>query len=93
MSDKTAFGADIRGRVQGVGFRYSAYNKAKRLGLTGWIRNERDGSVHVECEGPSDKVKQFESWLKKGPSGAHVRDTDIRYKKAQDMYRAFTIEY
>jgi acylphosphatase len=93
MSDKKAFTADIRGRVQGVGFRYSAYNRAKRLGLTGWIKNERDGSVHVECEGQADKVEQFEKWLKKGPPGAQVRDTDFRYKEAQDMYPAFTIEY
>lgn len=47
------------GRVQGVGFRYTAYYSALNFGLTGWVRNEYDGSVHAEVQGIRD---QIESW-------------------------------
>ena len=47
-----ALSARIHGRVQGVGFRMQAQSRATRLGLTGWVRNEADGSVRVEAEGP-----------------------------------------
>ena len=51
--------AIVHGRVQGVGFRYSARQQAAALGLSGWVRNCWDGTVEVEAEGPADIVAQF----------------------------------
>ena len=88
-----AFSARIGGRVQGVGFRFSAVRKARQLGVTGWIRNEFDGSVSVECEGPSANVKQFEQWLRTGPRSAHVTDADVRYREYQGKFSNFSVKH
>ena len=68
--------ATVRGRVQGVGFRAAAATEARRLGLTGWVRNKLDGSVEVLAEGPDGDVDGFLAWLRKGPSLAHVTSVD-----------------
>ncbi|HSZ83324.1 MAG TPA: acylphosphatase [Polyangia bacterium] len=66
------FRATVRGRVQGVGFRAAAASEARRLRLTGWIRNHLDGSVEVEAEGADAAAASFLAWLRRGPSYAHV---------------------
>jgi acylphosphatase len=53
----------VEGRVQGVFFRVSTQKEAIRLGLKGFVRNENDGSVYVEVEGPEDKIKQLLTWI------------------------------
>ncbi|HVU52675.1 MAG TPA: acylphosphatase [Polyangia bacterium] len=68
--------ATVRGRVQGVGFRASAAAEARRLGLTGWVRNKLDGSVEVMAEGPDGDTDALLAWLRKGPSLAHVTSVD-----------------
>jgi len=50
---------NVSGRVQGVGFRYRAYYAARCLGLTGWVRNEDDGTVTLEVQGKEDKLAQI----------------------------------
>jgi acylphosphatase len=67
----------IRGRVQGVGFRYSLYDAAKNLGVTGWVRNCRDGSVEVMVQGSETAVKSAIEWAKKGPDMAEIEHVDI----------------
>jgi acylphosphatase len=62
----------VRGRVQGVGYRWSARQAAERLALAGIATNRRDGSVLVEVEGPPGKVEAMLDWLRGGPSGAEV---------------------
>ena len=62
----------VRGRVQGVGFRASARNRAIALGLYGFARNLSDGRVETLAQGPAAAVDAFESWLQQGPSFAHV---------------------
>ena len=62
----------VTGRVQGVGFRWSARREAERLGLRGSVRNRADGSVEVHAEGPRDAVASFRAWLERGPRGAQV---------------------
>lgn len=62
----------ISGKVQGVFFRASAKAEAERLGLTGFIRNEGDGSVYVEIEGSEAAVERFMVWCKRGPQLAEV---------------------
>ena len=62
----------IEGRVQGVFFRQSSRVTALELGLRGWVRNRRTGSVEVVAEGPLDKLDAFVEWCKKGPEAANV---------------------
>ena len=66
----------IRGRVQGVGFRWWARNEARALGLVGWIRNRSDGSVELHAYGPSSAIDAFRSALHTGPPGASVNHID-----------------
>lgn len=65
---------EIRGHVQGVGFRWYIVEKAKRLGLAGWVRNRADGCVELAAAGPVDAVRQLEGAARSGPRGAHVED-------------------
>lgn len=63
----------VRGRVQGVGFRYSTVQAARRLGLVGWVRNLPDGRVEIEAAGTRDQLHQLLEWLHAGgPAGAMV---------------------
>ncbi len=62
----------VRGRVQGVGYRYFALKEAERLGLTGFARNHTDGSVEVVAEGDDERLRAFEERLGEGPAFAAV---------------------
>jgi len=62
----------IFGKVQGVGFRYSARVKAGKLGIAGFVRNELDGSVYIEAEGDERVLKQFLEWCEHGFDFAEV---------------------
>jgi acylphosphatase len=62
----------VHGRVQGVGYRFSARVEAQRLGVTGWIKNRSDGAVEAEIEGERAAVDRMLSWLDEGPPGAEV---------------------
>lgn len=64
--------AFVRGRVQGVGYRATTLDEARRLGLAGWVRNRLDGSVEVLAEGSQAKLDLFLEYLHRGPLGAHV---------------------
>ena len=67
-----AIRARVFGRVQGVFFRASAAEEAKRLGLAGWGRNRLDGSVEVFAQGAPDRLDAFLQWLQEGPPLARV---------------------
>ena len=62
----------VRGRVQGVGFRWFVWRQAERLGLRGWARNLPDGTVEVVAEGPAESLARFAEALGRGPSAAIV---------------------
>jgi acylphosphatase len=64
--------ATVRGRVQGVGYRYFVVRLARRLDLAGWVANEADGSVRLVAEGEEAGIGQLEEALRNGPSGAIV---------------------
>lgn len=88
-----AFDARIGGRVQGVGFRWSAVQEAKDLGLCGWVRNEDDGSVSVHAEGAPESLEAFAQWLREGPPGARVLDFSLVSTTASGWYPGFTVEH
>lgn len=67
----------ITGKVQGVWYRKSTHDEALRLGLKGFVRNEPDGSVYAEAEGPEDLLKEFVAWCKKGPMLARVSEVKV----------------
>ncbi|MGZ5401451.1 MAG: acylphosphatase [Nocardioides sp.] len=69
--------AQVTGRVQGVMYRESCRREAERLGVTGWVRNEPDGSVAVEASGPEDAVESLLAWCRQGPPGARVERVDV----------------
>jgi acylphosphatase len=62
----------VRGKVQGVGFRWFVRERARTLGLTGWVRNRDDGSVEVVATGDEAALSQLRTLLGSGPSGARV---------------------
>lgn len=68
----------VTGRVQGVGFRWSTQEEARRLGLTGWVRNRLEGTVEVEAEGPAEAVAELVGWLRNGPRWARVTRIQVR---------------
>ena len=67
----------IRGRVQGVGFRWSTRTKAVELGVDGWVRNLPDRSVEVLVQGETDSVEAMLTWLRRGPSHARVDHAEV----------------
>jgi len=66
----------IRGRVQGVGYRYSLIEAATAAGVRGWVRNRRDGSVEAFVQGDAEALRQLKAWCRGGPPGAHVTSID-----------------
>lgn len=87
----SAFSAFVRGRVQGVGFRYSCLHEARLMGLSGWVRNTKDGDVEVWSEGPKEKQVQFLQWLHRGPPSARVDAVQCRSQTPTGKYHQFSI--
>ncbi len=71
----------VSGRVQGVGFRMFTKIKAENFGLSGWVRNLKDGRVEAMLVGPEEKIEKMLSWLKHGPPLAEVEEVKIEGKK------------
>ena len=77
----------ITGRVQGVGFRFYMQRKARELGVTGWVRNRRDGSVEAVIQGEPDRVESMTAWTRRGPPSAVV--VDVKISEASGDYSSF----
>lgn len=90
MSDIVSFHAVVRGRVQGVGFRYFARQRAEVHGVAGFVRNLADGSVEVHAEGRPDALSAFEADVRKGPSFGRVEEAVVTSIKARG-FQAFEI--
>ena len=79
----------VSGRVQGVWYRAGAQSKARELGLTGFARNESDGTVYIEAEGPEENLQAFLEWCREGSIAARVEQVNWEEGK-QVGYRQFT---
>jgi acylphosphatase len=77
MSDAAGVRLRIHGLVQGVGFRYALQQEGRRLGLTGWVRNRRDGSVEAVASGAPGGVESLVAWARRGPTPARVDRVDV----------------
>ena len=83
--------ARVKGRVQGVGFRYYVMNAAVELGLTGWVRNRRDGSVEVLAEGDVDQIKSLMGVLERGSRSSAVMEVKTKLQPASGEFDSFYV--
>ena len=85
--------ADIKveGFVQGVGFRFFCYRLANNLNLTGWVRNNPEGSVGVYVEGDRSQIEELIDQLKVGPRAAEVTDVKVRWVPFSGKYKSFQV--
>ncbi|MFH2096448.1 MAG: acylphosphatase [Bacteroidota bacterium] len=81
----------ISGHVQGVSFRWEAKREADLLGVSGYVRNNYDGSVYIEAEGTPDQLDAFIAWCHQGPSGAIVEEVNVSESKELQNYKSFLI--
>lgn len=82
----------VRGRVQGVGFRWHIRELGRRLGLAGYVRNEEDGAVLAEAEGPRDLVSTLEAAVRRGPDAARVDVVEVLPPGAAPLPHPFSVE-
>ena len=82
----------VHGRVQGVGFRYAARNKARELGVTGWVENQSDGTVKAAVQGNADQCNAFIRWCREGTGYSWVEKIDLQEVQPGD-YAGFTIRH
>ncbi len=83
----------ISGRVQGVFFRDNTRQKARQLGVTGWVRNLPDGRVEAVFEGDEDAVKKIIEWCHIGPPAARVDNVEVIYEPYKGEFDSFKIRW
>jgi acylphosphatase len=81
----------VKGRVQGVGFRYSLRDEAQRLRLAGWVRNRADGSVEALLQGEAADVDVLIAWARRGPRGARVDSLEMETPEHTPAIAGFEI--
>jgi acylphosphatase len=81
----------VRGRVQGVGFRFFTEDRAAELGVTGWVRNLPDGSVELIAEGPRNDLERLIEAVRRGPPASRVHDVETMWSEARGDLGAFRI--
>lgn len=81
--------ARVRGRVQGVSFRAFVASHAMALSISGYARNERDGSVSVVAEGDRGRLEELVKHLKKGPPFSRVDSVDAAWSEGKGTFRGF----
>ena len=84
---KLHYNIKVTGRVQGVWFRDSTRQKALELGVTGFVRNEADGSVYVEAEGEKDALEKLTKWCAVGPPAAEVEKVEAKLSNLKKMVK------
>jgi acylphosphatase len=83
----------VRGRVQGVGFRYFTIRAARSLGVTGTVRNLADGTVEAIAEGRPDAISDFRAELERGPSHSHVTAVEEFELQPTGHYAGFDVTF
>ena len=82
----------VRGRVQGVGFRWFVEREAHILGIAGWVRNNHDGSVEIHAQGTRDQLSGLHGRLREGPRAARVDAVDVSEASPVAGLSSFRIE-
>lgn len=85
--------AVVHGRVQGVNFRYYTTRTARRLGLTGWVANRRDGTVETIAEGDRADAEDFVDFLHRGSPAAQVDGVDVKWESPKGQFESFRVRY
>jgi acylphosphatase len=85
--------AIVHGYVQGVNFRYHTTRTARRLGLTGWVTNRRDGTVETIAEGEHSDIEDFVDFLHRGSPAARVDKVDIEWESPKGEFEGFGVRY
>lgn len=83
--------ATVHGLVQGVYYRASCRDEARKLGLHGWVRNDPAGTVTLVAEGDRDALEQLRKWCEHGPPAARVDKVDTTWSDAQGGLRPFEV--
>ena len=79
----------VRGRVQGVGYRFSMVGAAEHAGVDGWVRNRGDGAVEALVQGDGAAVLAMIAWCERGPDGANVTDVEVSDAAVDPALRGF----
>jgi acylphosphatase len=90
-NDHMRLDATVHGHVQGVGFRFFVLRVADGLPITGWVSNERDGSVHCVAEGARNDLDRLLRALREGPPGADVRNVTEQWLPASGSMHGFSV--
>jgi len=93
MSEQARLEAIVHGHVQGVNFRYYTHRQASALGLTGYVRNEWEGTVRVVAEGDKPQLASLLAWLHRGPPSADVERVDVTWKEFTGEFQRFEVRY
>jgi acylphosphatase len=91
VKDRARISLLVSGIVQGVNFRYSTYEEARRLGVSGWVRNLPDGRVEVLAEGDRRALEALVDWCRRGPPHASVEAVEARWLAYAGDLEPFTV--
>ena len=92
MEEKLLYRIQVNGSVQGVGFRWSAVNEARKSNINGFVKNLSNGSVYIEAEGTLEQLSEYVNWCKKGPVTCVVESVDFDTLPPVG-YKDFRIKY
>jgi acylphosphatase len=92
QQDRAARRYVVRGRVQGVGFRWFVEREARTLGVAGWVRNRTDGTVEVLAMGSKEQLSNLHSRLRQGPRAARVDEVEVAEAQPVEGLNTFRIE-
>ena len=93
LPEQSGFTGVVTGRVQGVGFRYFVARAARGLGLSGYVRNLRDGAVQVAAAGDRAALESLAAFLEEGPPGAVVESVELDWSSPPEVTGAFDVRF